>query len=473
MAEKTTYQPTVANTESKPPKQQKPFGNKKGKKPKQIAAQETPGPAEYPIKPPANTKLELPKPQNKERNDDKQKSIKTREDSVFSESVFSTERTSKPVDRDYLFQPSATGYTDLTNIMYDTLLLDKTRQVARELPIEALRYYHACIFWLRAIGLKSQGDLQLTQQEREVMLEMEHQPLYVFDPIYLALKTYGRIQACNKDTFYPQFPDIPSVVTGNVPGTLGEISVDNHNIYEELPVIGPTIDGMMRRIRGDNPNHPRDYQSVLAPAHTMANTNLQGFDRLTRVRLEALSMLEDHGVRGEAQLPSIADTGINPKLLSVISDYVSNLIVYKGQLINVLNIPDTGSLGQLISARPSPEDLNADTTAASTMVIMQSFSQESAVTNSVSETFGLCQWKENRQPRPRAAGQAVEPDRELAKTWVCLNYSAENDIPPEVIENRNERRNLPAFIYLRRFFTTADATHKWRAMVLRRMTTIR
>lgn len=227
-----------------------------------------------PIQPTQPVATALAQPQNKMKNQAKAKSAVTRDDSVFKEAVFSAERTLKPVTREIHFTPSLTGYTPLVNETFTVYRGEKRQQMGKEFPPELFRYYAACLYWLRVIGLKLSTGQTLSVAEDRVLQSFEERQLSVPEPIFLALKAIGKVTTATGDNLVPDFPELPTQVTATYPGSLGVVSTQNHNVYEEMPVIGPTIECLRQRLHG---NTARLYESAFSAGPTVATTNLQGF----------------------------------------------------------------------------------------------------------------------------------------------------------------------------------------------------
>jgi len=121
-----------------------------------------------PILIPPGTSTTLAPPSAKAANDASQNKRVTNEP-LINDSVFVSDSGFQPAKREILFSPSTTGWTATIDAAYSELRQDPAVQVAKELPIEALRYYASCVYWLRVIGLKLQQGHDLTPQEVEVV----------------------------------------------------------------------------------------------------------------------------------------------------------------------------------------------------------------------------------------------------------------------------------------------------------------
>lgn len=89
----------------------------------------------------------------KKANDESKNKTVTNE-SLVAESVFAVDSGFTPRNREIEFHPSVSGWTHVIDDAYSELRNDSKVQVAKELPIEAFRYYASSMFWLRTISLK-------------------------------------------------------------------------------------------------------------------------------------------------------------------------------------------------------------------------------------------------------------------------------------------------------------------------------
>lgn len=406
----------------------------------------------------------LAPPQNKEKNQKKAKASVIRDDAVFKEAVFSAERTLKPVSREINFTPASTGYTPLVNETFAVYRGEKRQQMGKEFPPELFQYYASSLYWLRVIGLKLSMGHVLTEAEDRVLQRFEDRKLSVPEPIFLALKAVGKVVTATGDTLVPEFPELPTQVTATYHGSLGVVTTDNHNVYEELPVIGPAIECLRQRLDGAQPNAGRTYPSQFAPANTVANINLQGFARLSHCRMEAIAFLENLNIQADQQFPTISQSGISYQILDAVSEYLATTESFKIYSCGVIEIPESGSTGQTVRAVPEITDLDDTTKASNVYVHMSAMIRESAVTAGVSEAFGLCQNKENRVEPGLPPWQSVTP-------WSAITFdnAAALAALPGYIASRNNRRNLPGRYADRCFIAAGDWSGDYRRQVIDRL----
>lgn len=90
---------------------------------------------------------------------------------------------------------------------------------------------------------------------------------------------------------------------------------------------------------------------------------------------------------------TIANSGISFDCMKTISNILMKTTSFKNIEICPLNIPDTGSIAQIIEARPDPTSLENIPLARDTDVTAQCYSSESKSHIGISEVYGLNQWK--------------------------------------------------------------------------------
>lgn len=168
----------------------------------------------------------------KRANDESRNKPVTNE-SLVAESVFAVDSGFVSRNREMKFHASAASWIQVANDTYAELRNDATVQVSKELPIEALRYYSACTFWLRAISLKLWQGHEFSPAEVDIQRTFEGKTLALPDPLHLGLKAIGRVTTKNGEVLAPTFPSIPSSVVDRIPGLLDVVNADNHCVYED------------------------------------------------------------------------------------------------------------------------------------------------------------------------------------------------------------------------------------------------
>jgi hypothetical protein len=106
-----------------------------------------------PVQPTKPVSSRLPPPSKLRENRASAPNVSTKEDSAFKESIFGEERRLKPANREVEFSPSSTGYTSLINDIYLSYKNEERRQMTKEMPIELVRYYAACM--CMSVGYKA------------------------------------------------------------------------------------------------------------------------------------------------------------------------------------------------------------------------------------------------------------------------------------------------------------------------------
>lgn len=424
--------------------------DKKGKKwkGKKDAPIPTPGPAN-PSRPVSRT---LPAPSLKSANQQSTNKTVTNE-SLISESVFATDNALQARHREIEFEASATGWTDVVDLTYAELRNDKSVQVTKELPIEALRYYASCVYWLRVIALKNQLGQDLTQTEDRIMTVFEGKTLVLPDPIHMGLKAIGRVTTKNGEVLAPRQPTTPTTVTANTPGTLGVVDRDNCLIYTDHPIVGIAYQGAYERAQDVV---RATYVSAVAPRNTTANRNLQGFAPLAPVRQDCIGILNSMGFDVNTRPPSIGNSGINYNAVKTVSNFLARTTTFRLVETDVFAIPPVGSLAQIIASVPTDATVAEITRASASDVTMQCYAQSTTTQIGITEVYGLCTYKGTSVARPW-------------QSWSPITWTAQVPIPDELVENRNERRNLPARFFDRVFYSAIHNLEDQRKTVVSRM----
>jgi hypothetical protein len=205
--------------------------------------------------------------------------------------------------------------------------------------------------------------------------------------------------------------------------------VDNHNVYEVLPVIGPASQACYERaadVRAIN------YDSAFRPQNGHVTQNLPGFGPLLSARMEAISLLNEMGFSLNDRPLTIGNSGINYNALKTVSNLLTRKTRFKMIEVDVLSMPPTGSIAQVIQSRPVVSDLDDIDRATLVTMSPQCASNETKMHLGVSLIFGLNQWKEN-------TGDGVLPDE--TRSWSSVIWAADH-IPARFIIDRNLRRNF-------------------------------
>lgn len=408
--------------------------------------------AKHPIKFPKNMSRTLAPPTMKKANDESTNKVVTNE-SLVAESAFVVDSGFTPKNREIEFHPSLTGWTQATDDAYAELRNDGKIQVSKELPIEAFRYYSASMFWLRTISLKLWQGQELTAPEVNLQRTFEGKTFVLPDPIHLGLKAVGRVTTRNGEVLAPTFPDTPARVIDQIPGLIDVVNTANHNTYEDYPVVGIAYQGCRERAQ----NHlAHTYESVVAPAGTQANRNLQGFDTLKHVRQDCLAVLEDMGFSGNAHPPTVSNTGISYNALKVVSNVLAKTDTFKLAEIDIFSIPSTGSLAQIVETIPTQDSVDEVTRASQIDVTAQSYADGTTTQIGISEVYGLNAWKGTSDTHPW-------------ESWSSITWNADHPPPDRFIATRNDLRDLPPRFHNRVFYTGTVNLQDQRKMVISRL----
>lgn len=212
---------------------------------------------------------------------------------------------------------------------------------------ETFDYYSTALLWLRIVNLKLRNNQDLTQLEESLLQVSSNLTFNVPEPIRLYLMGIGNVVSKTGQHLYPSFPELPHKTVDSIPATYGKISVQNHNLYEEIPCLGISI-GLIRATM--NPVNPLpQWNPPLMPQHYTSNENLLGYHNIRRPRAEALSILDAAGI-DEGHFPNFPNTsGFNFNLLRSVSAILANTKTFKVTPVNFQTLSESGSVCQFFS----------------------------------------------------------------------------------------------------------------------------
>lgn len=121
----------------------------------------------------------------------------------------------------------------------------------------------------RIISLKIKLKQAITPEEHDVLLQLEQQSFAIPEPILLQIKALGSTQTMTREHLYPEFPSLPTQLSGAFGEYYGPLSDDTHNLYEELPCLGVLSEAIRNQA-------PGPYASSLTTQELTANQNLLG-----------------------------------------------------------------------------------------------------------------------------------------------------------------------------------------------------
>lgn len=216
------------------------------------------------------------------------KDIQPSTDDPLRNAVFVSSMSVREVN-DTRFNSSTPTLVEISRLCYSELVADDVNVQKTILP-EYLDYYATALTWLRLISLKVKLRQPITVAERDALLLIENSQLSVPEPILIQLKTLGTIQTMTREHLTPTIPDLPTRIINGHGGYYGQIDINNHNLYEEIPCIGVLSEAVRQSIGNAAPG---PCQSALAKEGLTPNQNLLGFRPLSNRRNEAKNLAFD------------------------------------------------------------------------------------------------------------------------------------------------------------------------------------
>ncbi|CAI6374925.1 unnamed protein product [Macrosiphum euphorbiae] len=368
--------------------------------------------------------------------------VKVTEVSPAEGSVFASGISVREVSPRLEFTPSTPAIIDISRQTFAEMITDDSNLSKSLLP-EYLDYYTTSMLWLRILSLKQKNSQPLIEQEQDILQLVQTTPFTVPEPIFLQLRQIGNIVTSTKQHLYPAFPELPTYQFNHRGGYYGELVVPNpetddniHNLYEEIPCLGVLTEAVRASIGNAGPGN---YQSAVSYRGLQPNRNLLGFRPLGSRRLEPKNLAFECDIT-DVNFPSYPEhTGFNFRFLTSISDVLANSKTFKNTEVVFSTLTEVGAQSQTVISRPIPLPGNL------------SLSGEQNVTSLCQESISVY-------------GSATFFNSQLIKTsvsdnnhtnWCVITPDNDTPIPPEWIENRNNRRNLPE-PYLARVFTTVS-----------------
>ena len=267
----------------------------------------------------------------------------------------------------------------------------------------------------------------------------------------------GNVTSAGQETIIPRFPTLPVTVIGKVGGYYGEWNENTHNLYEEIPCLGVLAEQLMAAQNKD----VRHYESNVAPEGLTANSNLLGYYPLTYRKNGAISTMEGCGVTTELFMEDVHNTALNLNVVTRISGILAKSAKGFQMVRTSFELADmTGSRAQLIQTIPAHYTrggrcVNADNEPSS-------LDRETVTSYGIATAFGFQGLKEN------------DSSTELhmaVRTWCSMDYPAGKEPPAEIINNRNDRRNvteghLPDHFLLKRFTASSYNSSCYRSKII-------
>nr|XP_046478694.1 uncharacterized protein LOC124217327 [Neodiprion pinetum] len=288
------------------------------------------------------------------------------------------------------------------------------------------------MLWARLLDIKAKrGNTNLSFEELEFCKAVMQHDYNIPQPIYLFLQGVGEVKDPTGKTVYLANHALPvTVVMGRGGYHSAVINANSHNLYEEIPSLG--ICGDIVMAESSEAPQPAVNLGVL-PQNTRATRSLCGYFGAIGARKEEVRiLLQSIGIRVNEFDETVGSTRLNVALLQKVSDYFAGCPKFRNEKVKLDALTCEGDGVQLIKSIPTDE--NVDPAARWTnLVIRPNSSNASPIT-----TFGAS-YLMGFQLEKRAIANSNA-------NWCCVEQLAPANpwvIPPEWIENRNERRVLP------------------------------
>lgn len=355
----------------------------------------------------------------------------------FEHSVFGTTLSVNEIGNRTPFTPSAPALIEISRSVYSELLTDEPNLAKTFLP-EYLDYYSTALLWFRFISLKAKNANPLTDDESDIITILQTQIFAVPEPISIQLHSLGNIETMSGQHLYPEFPPIPTAVISGQPGFYGTLTppgpgVDNslHLLYEEIPCLGVLAHAVKQAV-SNRPAGP--YPSLVTYANQQPNANLLGYKNLSFRRNEAKNFALAHGITESSFRSYPPNCALNIEFLIAISNLLATTKTFKIEHIVFPTLTENGSQAQIVVTHPVP---------AQGQLNLHGEIRPDSVSKEKESTFGTSIY--------------------LVPNLFKVSLAANNHVgwclfdtpPPEWVDNRNNRRNLP-IQYKQRVFSTVS-----------------
>lgn len=385
-----------------------------------------------------------------------------KDDPIFREAVFAPEITIRENNMRTVFTPSCVGLIPIVNDMWMEFRIDDN-QIDRNITVEGIRYYATGLFWCRIAQLKRSTQQEVTEHEEQLLNMCKTTEFNVPQPLAIYLKALGEIRTnTTGQTLIPDFPPLPIEEVNNHHGYYGPINAQNHNLYEEIPCLGVMAEAVRHAASNDPPGR---YASALDVPAAQVNANLLGFENLAVRRNEGRNFYISLGINDAVFPESINGTGFNYDLMYAVSQWISKTKTFTIEKMKFENMSKIGAQMQTILQHPQLQDVNAVQRNVLSDINNTSLSRDPD-TNFGSAYF--CLFQLHKQSPVIANINASL----LAQAWCCRTYTgadAAHTIPPEYIENRNARRNLPIEYSSIRFSSISMSVSQLRRRTITKM----
>jgi hypothetical protein len=400
---------------------------KRAQKPKEHPKQQRPGP----------TSPELPPPTNPQRAPTSQ-----RNESIISESIFGVDVSVTEIAPRQEFSASYNRVIDVSLETFQNLRADE-KQLDRTLMKEEMAYYATSLLWMRLLDIKAkEGTVNLTSEEKAIRKAVTDEQFNVPQPLFAILSQTGNFtDKMGKETRH-QIPNLPTTVVQGMGGYHSSaITVDTHNLFEEVPSLGIAGDMVMTLARAEP--EPVPNFRIGTPPNSQTTENLAGNTvPIGPRRPEIIQRLAGYGITADHFQEYVSGTRFNLKYVKSLSDIIGKFETFRIEKVCFKALSLSGGETQVITSRPKeteePETWN-------TRSVQTSSSATSSTANmGAAFCFGFQTFKEDGPGETR---------REKTRNWSCLTGTGTSPwrMPDEWYNNRNERRNLPEGVGTERF----------------------
>lgn len=263
-------------------------------------------------------------------------------------SVFVVAMSNREMSLNTKISPSAPAIIEVARATHSEMLADEP-QLNKTLLPEYLDYYATAMLWFRFCTLKVKLKQPITPEERDLLLQLEQLNFSIPEPLMLQLRVLGTTQTITREHLYSMFPALPTENVGVFGGYYGQLSSNTHNLYEELPCLGVTSEGIRHSVSNEQPGR---YQSSLSTDELIVSLNLPGYKNLGSRRNEAKNLAFDCGITQD-EFPSYPpNTGINMDLINGISALLAQTKTFKITSVNFTTLAECGFVVQAVVERP-------------------------------------------------------------------------------------------------------------------------
>lgn len=269
----------------------------------------------------------------------------------FAESIFGRGLSVREVNSRTTFSPSLVASVEISRSVFQQLKTDDV-QLTKQLTPEFVDYYHTFCIWARIVHLKNKNQEVLTPEEDWLLDVIRNREYTLLGPISVYLRGIGNIVTLTGQHLYPDFPALPTSTVGGKTGFYGAISIDNHNLYEEIPCFGVLAEAIQYAVSASNPGV---RPSVLNVPNSPVNGNLLGFKPLQNRRLEAKDLALSSDITSEQFHETRQHTAINLRLINAISDILAGTKTFRVSHVNFSTMSINGSQTQIIETKRTGE----------------------------------------------------------------------------------------------------------------------